>query len=147
METIQPCEKSQENQQKKTKLENERQVLLMKEVDSVSNSDLTGREKYNQQLAQKYLDWIQKYCRRWYFELWTISVCMHTLSPSLHFHRHLLFLSEDSSKISIGSNYNQIPVIMNQVYFCILKRLLIACALSIKERVIWYYWCEFIFFF
>lgn len=64
METIQPCEKSQENQQKKTKLENERQVLLMKEVDSVSNSDLTGQEKYNQQLAQKYLDWIQKYCRR-----------------------------------------------------------------------------------
>lgn len=64
METIQPCEKSQENQQKKTKLENERQVLLMKEVDSVSNSHLTGREKYNQQLAQKYLDWIQKYCRR-----------------------------------------------------------------------------------
>lgn len=64
METIQPCEKSQENQQKKTKLENERQVLLMKEVDSVSHSDLSGREKYNQQLAQKYLDWIQKYCRR-----------------------------------------------------------------------------------
>nr|XP_022329534.1 protein prenyltransferase alpha subunit repeat-containing protein 1-like isoform X2 [Crassostrea virginica] len=63
-ETVPPCDNSQENQQKKTKLENERQVLLTKEVDTVSNSDLTGREKYNQTLAQKYLDWIQKYCRR-----------------------------------------------------------------------------------
>lgn len=93
MESIQPCEKSQENQQKKTKFENERQVLLMKEVDSVSNSDLTGREKYNQQLAQKYLDWIQKYCRRWYFELWTMSVCLHTLSPSLHLQKPFTILS------------------------------------------------------
>lgn len=63
-ETVPPCDNSQENQQKKTKLENERHVLLTKEVDTVSNSDLTGREKYNQTLAQKYLDWIQKYCRR-----------------------------------------------------------------------------------
>ena len=63
-ETVPPSDNSHENQQKKTKLENERQVLLTKEVDTVSNSDLTGREKYNQTLAQKYLDWIQKYCRR-----------------------------------------------------------------------------------
>lgn len=63
-ETVPPCDNAQENQQKKTKLENERQVLLTEEVDTVSNSDLTGRDKYNQTLAQKYLDWIQKYCRR-----------------------------------------------------------------------------------
>ncbi|XP_062595154.1 protein prenyltransferase alpha subunit repeat-containing protein 1-B-like isoform X1 [Saccostrea cucullata] len=53
-----------ENQQKKTKFENERQVLLINEVDTVSTTDLLGRDKYNQQLAQKYLDWIQTYCRR-----------------------------------------------------------------------------------
>ncbi|XP_060076736.1 protein prenyltransferase alpha subunit repeat-containing protein 1-like [Ylistrum balloti] len=51
------------NSQKKTKLENERQVLLLKEVDMVSRNHLSTKNTFKKGLAQKYLDWIQKSCR------------------------------------------------------------------------------------
>jgi hypothetical protein len=49
--------------QKKTKLENERQVLLLKEIDTVTKSDLTSKGKFHKNLGQKYIDWIQKFSR------------------------------------------------------------------------------------
>ncbi|XP_071170161.1 protein prenyltransferase alpha subunit repeat-containing protein 1-like isoform X1 [Mytilus edulis] len=49
--------------QKKTKLENERQVLLLKEIDTVTKSDLISKDKFHKTLAQKYIDWIQKFSR------------------------------------------------------------------------------------
>lgn len=49
--------------QKKTKLENERQVLLLKEIDTVTKCDLTSKDKFHKNLGQKYIDWIQKFSR------------------------------------------------------------------------------------
>ena len=49
--------------QKKTKLENERQVLLLKEIDTVTKSDLISKDKFHKNLGQKYIDWIQKFSR------------------------------------------------------------------------------------
>jgi len=51
------------NSKKKTKLENERQVLLLKEMDNVSKNDFCSKDSFHKGLAQKYLDWIQKSCR------------------------------------------------------------------------------------
>jgi hypothetical protein len=41
--------------QKKTKLENERQVLMLKEIDTVTKSDLTSKDKFHKNLGQKYI--------------------------------------------------------------------------------------------
>ncbi|KAJ8304137.1 hypothetical protein KUTeg_017720 [Tegillarca granosa] len=67
IETISPdgnSEQPLQNYQKKTKFENDCQVLLLREVDMVSKFDLISKDKYHKNLAQKYLDWIQKCCRR-----------------------------------------------------------------------------------
>lgn len=67
IETISPdgnSEQPLQNYQKKTKFENDCQLLLLREVDMVSKFDLISKDKYHKNLAQKYLDWIQKCCRR-----------------------------------------------------------------------------------
>lgn len=67
IETISPDgnpEPPLKNYQKKTKFENDCQVLLLREVDMVSKFDVISKDKFHKNLAQKYLDWIQKCCRR-----------------------------------------------------------------------------------
>ncbi|KAK3096488.1 hypothetical protein FSP39_000644 [Pinctada imbricata] len=54
---------SSTNCQKRTKLENEKQVMLLKEIDLVTKYDLSSKDKWHCGIAQKYLDWIQKCCR------------------------------------------------------------------------------------
>ena len=47
-------------QQKKTRLENDAQLLVEKEIDSVKTIEISAKQSFQSKLASIYLNWMQR---------------------------------------------------------------------------------------